>query len=172
MNRTTKGALETLQSPYFFSKLRSVFSQTGLEGEQKAAIALFFVMASRFFSNPLRLFIRQKTEGSAKYIFQRVAQLLPSELSASIARRERWLAFKKSSIQRVVYIPPWDEVEATEEKADFEICENQLARVLPLQEEGRITEKKEAVETSFVCISAREMPELNRRSRWLTMTGE
>jgi hypothetical protein len=77
MNGVEKAALKTLQSPFFFSRLKDVLREIGLEGEEKAGIAVYFSATSRFLSNPLRVFVEQQTEGSAKYIFRSVAQLLP-----------------------------------------------------------------------------------------------
>jgi hypothetical protein len=169
MNGVEKAALEILQSPFFFSRLKDVLREIGLEGEEKAGIAVYFGATSRFLSNPLRVFVEQQTEGSAKYIFRSVAQLLPVASSFSVARDERWQEFKKSPSERVIYIAPCDESPASQEDTRFEIEGNRVTRVVQLKSNTRTTEMRDDVESSFACVSARGLPEFKQRSRWLTL---
>jgi hypothetical protein len=169
MNGVEKAALKTLQSPFFFSRLKDMLREIGLEGEERAGIAIYFSATSRFLSNPLRVFVEQQTEGSAKYIFRSVAQLLPVASSFSVARDERWKEFKKSPSERVIYIEPCDESPASQEDTRFEIEGNRVTRVVQLKSNTRTTEMRDDVESSFACVSARGLPEFKQRSRWLTL---
>ena len=74
--RPEGSALETLRPKTFFDFLRGTMRDLGLGGEEALGIGVYFVAVSSFQSYPLRLEIQEKTEGTAKYILQKVSNLL------------------------------------------------------------------------------------------------
>lgn len=151
----------------FFGALRAALRRAGLaEGELKFGIGFFFVLVSRFMQNPLRLYVNQKSKGNAKYLLLRVAQLLApgTVIPMSGECDKAWSRFENAPAQRVVFIPPWDELAA---RASFDVRENQLTRSVPVVIDGRDVDKCETVEGSFACISGEYPDDLKNRPRWL-----
>ena len=143
----------------------------GLAGEEKFGVGVYFVAASRFFQNPLRLCIQEQTEGGANYIVRRVAKLLKPGSFVELAPDsvEAWHGFTEKPAQKVVYLPDGDGACGRENFTRFEITQNQISRVVPVKREGRLVEKREDVEASFACISTDHRDWMHDSSRWLTM---
>jgi hypothetical protein len=78
MNPTTQDALAMLRSlsPDFFAHLRGALTRTGLPGDEKFGVGVFFALMSRFRPHPLRLVIQETTAGGAKYLVRRLAPFL------------------------------------------------------------------------------------------------
>jgi len=169
MKGVRKAALEMLRSPQFFDKLRAAL-RVGLPGEEVLGMGVFLVAASRFRPNPLRLLIREGTEGTASYIVRKVSQFLPpgSVVNLTPEDGEGWRRFAKDPQQKVVWVPEWNHW-GNGGSSHLEIGKNQLTRVTPVKRDERTIENREEIKGGFACISAEAPPEQNEQSRWLTL---
>jgi len=171
MRRETTPAFDMLRSLDFFTDLRTAMRGVGLAGEEGFGVGVYFVVASRFLRNPLRLCVQDQTEGGANYVVRRVAKLLRSgsfvELSSD--SDEAWHDFTRNPTHKVVYLPDGDGAWGKESSVRFEIAQNQISRIAPVKRAGRVVEEREDVETAFACISTDHRDWMRDSSRWLTM---
>jgi hypothetical protein len=165
------GALNMLRPPDFFTHLRGVLTRVGLAGEEKYGVGVFFVATSRVLRNPLRLCVREKTEGGANYVVRRVAKLLEpgSFVELSPSKDQSWSRFAKNPEHMAVYLPEGKGAWSMPRQVRLEIAEHQLGRVVPVERDGRVVEERVDIEAPFACISAEYRADLNNASRWLTM---
>jgi len=159
MNAERTRAFKMLSSHDWFSYLRGTMSRTGLAKEEKYGTAVFFVACSRFRPNPLRLFIREKTKGATNYLMTRVAKFMPlgSVIAVCAKQNQSWSRFLDSPERKLVYVPDWTELSGNAGQVRIEIHENQLSRVTPVKQEGRVVENTEQVDAPFACISAHHL---------------
>jgi hypothetical protein len=171
MKHATTPAFDMLNSLDFFTDLRTAMRGVGLAGEEGFGVGVYFVAASRFFQNPLRLCVQEQTDGGANYVVRRVAKLLQpgSFVELPSDSIEAWRGFAKNPEQKVVYLPDGDGAWGKENSTRFEIAQNQISRVVPLKKDTRVVEKREEVEASFTCISTDHRDWMRDSSRWLTM---
>ena len=164
-------ALETLRPKTFFDFLRGTMRDLGLGGEEALGIGVYFVAVSSSQSYPLRLEIQEKTEGTAKYILQKVSNLLlpGSVITINADRDKDWAQFSAAHEQKIVFIPQWQQTREKGGYARLAIQQDRLIRAIGIEEEERVTENCEGVEAAFACISRDRFPEWKRRSRRLTM---
>jgi hypothetical protein len=169
MNGVKAAAVETLRSDNFFSVLRGALRTLGLAGREGwMGLAVYFVASSRFQAYPLRLEIRERTEGTAAYAVRRVSILLPpgSVVIITPGNDEEWARFAKAPGQKTVLIRQWE----TREKgglAQVDVQGNKIIRRKPVKTGDRFIEQLEEIEGRFACISG-ERP-WARNTRWLTM---
>ena len=171
MKHATTPAFDMLHSLDFFIDLRTAMRGVGLAGEEGFGVGVYFVAASRFFQNPLRLCVQEQTDGGTNYVVRRVTKLLQpgSFVELPSDSIEAWRDFAKSPEQKVVYLPDGDGAWGKENSIRFEIAQNQISRVVPVKRDGRVVEKREEVEASFTCISTDHRDWMRDSSRWLTM---
>ena len=72
-------ALQFLQSPELVKKSLLLISQSGLIGEQKNGLLLFFLYLSRFFDEPLHAIIFGRSGSGKTYLQTRISECLPEE---------------------------------------------------------------------------------------------
>jgi hypothetical protein len=170
MKGETTPAFDMLRSIDFFTELRTAMQGVGLAGEESFGVGVYFVAASRFFQNPLRLCVQEQTEGGANYVVRRVAKLLQPESFVELPSDpiEAWRGFAKKPAQKVVYLPDGDGAWHKENSKRFEIAQNQISRVVPVKRGGRVVEEREDVEAAFACISTDHRDWMRDSSRWLT----
>jgi hypothetical protein len=171
MKHATIPAFDMLRSLDFFTDLRIAMQRVGLAGEESFGVGVYFVAASRFFQNPLRLCVQEQTDGGANYVVRRVATLLQpgSFVELPSDSIEAWRGFRKSPAQKVVYLSDGDGACDMENSVRFEIVQNQISRVVPVKKDKRVVEEREDVEASFTCISSDHRDWMRNSSRWLTM---
>ena len=164
-------ALEMLRSVDFFTHLQGVLTRAGLAGEEKYGVGIYFVATSRILRNPLRLCVRETTEGGANYVVRKVARLLEpgSFLEISPGMAQAWGRFAKNPNHVAVYLPGCDGSRKMARPVWMEVAENQLSRVVPVERDGRVVEERQDIQAPFACISAEQQPEMYKASRWLTM---
>ena len=171
MKHATTPAFDMLHSLDFFTDLRTAMRGVGLAGEESFGVGVYFVAASRFFQNPLRLCVQEQTDGGANYVVRRVAKLLQPgsfvELPADSI--EAWHGFRKNPAHKVLYLPDGNGAWGKEDSIRFEIAQNQISRVAPVKRDGRVVEKRDDVEAPFACISSDHRDWMRDSSRWLTM---
>ena len=172
MKRETTPAFDMLRSLDFFTHLRTALGGVGLAGEEDFGVGVYFVAASRFFQNPLRLCVQEQTEGGANYVVRRAAKLLKPGSFVELAPDsvEAWNGFTEKPAQKVVYLADGDGACGRENSTRFELTQNQISRVVPVKRDGRLVEKREDVEASFACISTDHRDWMRDSSRWLTMS--
>jgi hypothetical protein len=170
MKRATIPAFE--RPLEFFTNLRVAMREVGLAGEESFGVGVYFVAASRFFQNPLRLCVQEQTDGGANYVVRRVARLLNPKSFVELAPDsvEAWHGFTKKPAHKMVYIPDGDGAWDMENSTRFEIAQNQISRVVPVKRDGRVVEERDDVEASFACISTEHRDWRRDSSRWLTMS--
>jgi hypothetical protein len=171
MKRETIPALDMLRSLDFFTDLRTAMQKIGLDGEESFGLGVYFVAASRFLQNPLRLCVQEQTEGGANYVVRHVVKLLQPRSFVELPSDsiEVWRGFRKSPAQKLVYLSDGDGAWGKENSTRFEISQNQIGRVVPLKKDKRVVEEREDVEGSFACISSEHRDWRRDSSRWLTM---
>jgi hypothetical protein len=171
MKHATTPAFDMLRSLDFFTELRTALGRVGLAGEEGFGVGVYFVEASRFFPNPLRLCVQEQTDGGANYVVRRAAKLLQpgSFVELPSDSVQAWSGFTKNPARKVVYLPDGDGACGRESSTRFEITQNQISRVVPVKRDGRIVEKREDVEVAFACISTDHRDWMRDSSRWLTM---
>ena len=171
MKHATTPVFDMLHSLDFFTDLRTALGRVGLAGEEGFGVGVYFVAASRFFQNPLRICIQEQTDGGANYVVRRVAKLLQpgSFVELPSDSVEAWNGFTKKPAQKVVYLPDGDGACGRENSIRFELAQNQISRVVPVTRDGRVVEKGEEVEAAFACISTDHRDWRRDSSRWLTM---
>jgi hypothetical protein len=156
----------------FFTHLRAAMRDVGLVGEESFGVGVYFVAASRFFQNPLRLCVQEQTDGGANYLVRRVARLLKPKSFVELApdSAEAWRGFTKKPAHKVAYIPYGDGAWGVENSTRFEVAQNQISRVVPVERDGRVVEERDDVEAAFACISTDHRDWRRDSSRWLTMS--
>jgi hypothetical protein len=171
MKRETTPVFDMLHSLDFFTDLRTALGGVGLAGEESLGVGVYFVAASRFFQNPLRLCVQEQTDGGANYVVRRAAKLLKpgSFVELALDSIEVWRGFRNSPAQKVVYLSDGDGAWGKENSIRFEIVQNQISRVVLVRRDGRVAEKREDVEAAFACISTDHRDWMRDSSRWLTM---
>jgi hypothetical protein len=155
----------------FFTHLRIAMQGVGLDGEESFGLGVYFVAASRFFQNPLRLCVQEQTDGGANYVVRRVAKLLQpgSFVELPSDSIEVWRGFRKKPGHKVLYLPDGDGARGKENSTRFEIVQNQISRVVPVKRDKRVVEEREDVEAAFACISSNHRDWMRDSFRWLTM---
>ena len=155
MKRETTPVFDMLRSLDFFTDLRTAMRRVGLAGEESFGVGVYFVAASRFFQNPLRLCVEEQTEGGANYVVRRAAKLLQPKSFVELAADsvEAWHGFTKKPAHKVAYLPDGDGAWGKENSTRFEVAQNQIGRVVPVKRDGRVVEERDDVEASFACIS-------------------
>jgi hypothetical protein len=171
MRHATIPAFDMSHPLDFFTHLRTAMRGVGLAGEESFGVGVYFVAASRFFQNPLRLCVQQQTDGGANYVVRRVARLLKPKSFVELAPDsvEAWHGFTKKPAHKVVYIPDGDGAWGMENATRFEIAQNQISRVVPVKRDGRVVEERDDIEAAFACISTDHRDWRRDSSRWLTM---
>jgi hypothetical protein len=170
---TTKAALAMLrsQSPDFFALLRGALTRTGLPGEEKFGVGVFFALMSRFRPNPLRLVIQESTEGSAKYLLRAVSKLLETGTVRDVFSEGGWSQFAPYPARKVAYVPQWSD--SSRQGTRLEISGNRLTRTLQREHDHRIVETPHTAEAPFVCVSPQHpvghFGEPESLQRWLTI---
>ena len=173
MDPTTKAALAMLrsQSPDFFALLRGALTRTGLPGEEKFGVGVFFALMSRFRPNPLRLVIQESTEGSAKYLLRAVSKLLETGTVRDVFSEGGWSQFAPYPARKVAYVPQWSD--SSRQGTRLEISGNRLTRTLQREHDHRIVETPHTAEAPFVCVSPQHpvgrFGEPEGMQRWLTI---
>ena len=74
-----QAAQKFLQSPDLVKNTLSMISQSGLIGEQKNGLLLFFLYLSRFFDEPLHAIIFGRSGSGKTYLQTKVSECLPEE---------------------------------------------------------------------------------------------
>ena len=74
-----RAAEKFLQSPDLVKNTLSMISQSGLIGEQKNGLLLFFLYLSRFFDEPLHAIIFGRSGSGKTYLQTKVSECLPEE---------------------------------------------------------------------------------------------
>ena len=171
MKAVTKTALAMLASADFFTQLRGALTRAGLRGEENSGIGLFFAFTSRFRPNPLRVAIREATQGSAKYQVRMVSKLLGKDQSLDVYSERGWSRFAKSPNSSLAFVPTWSDHSA--EGIRLELEGNLLTRVVTSRCHDRIVEAPQVVAAPFVCVS-NEYPrtrygERGDGTRWLSI---
>jgi len=72
-------AMKFLQSPELVKSTLALISQSGLIGEQKNGLLLFFLYLSRFFDEPLHAIIFGKSGSGKTYLQTKISECLPEE---------------------------------------------------------------------------------------------
>jgi hypothetical protein len=171
MKHATTPAFDMLRSLDFFTHLRTAMQGVGLAGEESFGVGIYFVAASRFFQNPLRLCIQEQTDGGANYVVRRMVKLLQpgSFVELPSDSIEAWHGFTKKPAHKVLYLPDGNGTRDKENSTRFEIAQNQISRVVPVKKDKRVVEEREDVQVSFACISSDHRGWMRDSSRWLTM---
>jgi hypothetical protein len=171
MKHETTPEFYMLRSLDFFTDLRTAMRGVGMAGEEGFGMGVFFVAASRFFQNPLRLCIREQTDGGANYVVRRSAKLLEPESLVELRPDsvQAWHDFTKKPAHKLVYLPDGDGAWGKENSTRFEIAQNEISRVVPVKRERRVVEKREDVEAGFTCISTDHRDWMRDSSRWFSM---
>lgn len=166
--------LPMLKTVDFFAELRSAMRKLGLAGEEKFGLGAWFVALSAVFRNPLRLHIREQSQGAANYIVRCVAKLMPPDqyVELSPAGEETWDRFKENAQHKVVYLPEGDSSVSEGTSIRFEIFDRGISRVTPVKRNGRIVEKYDRVEAAIAVVSANHGFDHDYAPRWLTVTLE
>jgi hypothetical protein len=173
MNTARAAALAMLRSPSpdFFGQLRGALARTGLTGEEKFGVGVFFAVLTRFRPRPLRLAIHESTEGGAKYLLRAVSKLLEPGTVHDVFAESGWSRFAADPAHTVAYVPRWSE--RSRAGARLEIEGNRLSHIYLRERAGRIVETPHTVEAPFVCVAS-QYPEVHfgdpgGLQRWLTM---
>lgn len=167
-NKHAKEALECIQSPDFFARLRGALMRTGLSPDEAVfGVGAFFAMISRFRPSPLRVAINEKTAGGAKYFVRCVKQLLHPETVCGVCLEQHWSRFAKDPNHRVVYVQKWRD--GSPENIRFETNGDQISRISERMCGGRIIETPEMVDGRFTCFSEEYPWESPDKLRWLTI---
>jgi|SRR5580658_474101 hypothetical protein len=153
MNPTTQDALAMLRSlsPDFFAHLRGALTRTGLPGDEKFGVGVFFALMSRFRPHPLRLVIQETTAGGAKYLVRRLAPFLQPGTICGVSSDRGWSSFAADPAYRLAYVSEW--FDSSRDNTRIEISEDRLTCILQREHDGRIVETPHPVEAPFVCIS-------------------
>ncbi|WP_083867601.1 CHC2 zinc finger domain-containing protein, partial [Fulvivirga imtechensis] len=72
-------AMKFLKSPELVKKTLTLVSQSGLIGEQKNGLLLFFLYLSRFFDEPLHAIIFGRSGSGKTYLQTKISECLPEE---------------------------------------------------------------------------------------------
>jgi hypothetical protein len=171
MNPITKASLAMLRSPDFFTQLRGALARVGLRREETFGVGLFLALISRFRPNPLRVVIREASEGAAKYQVRAVSKLLGDEQILDVHSERGWSRFAKSPKSALTFVPTWSDHSA--EGTRLEIEGNLLTRVITSRFHDRIVETPHVITAPFVCVSS-EYPRgrfggRGDGTRWLSM---
>jgi hypothetical protein len=173
MNTARAAALAMLRSPSpdFFGQLRGALTRTGLAGEEKFGVGMFFIVLSRFRPNPMRLVIQETTDGGAKYLLRAVSKLLETGTVRDVLSEGGWLRFAADPAHSIAYVPQWSD--SLREGTRLEIESNLLRHIYLRERGGRIVETPHIVEAPFACVSPQRpfgsFGEPERLQRWLTM---
>jgi hypothetical protein len=171
MKSVTKAALAMLSSPDFFNQLRGALARSGLRGEERFGVGLFLALTSRLRPNPLRVAIREASDGSAKYQVRAVSKLLGEEQILDVHWERGWAHFAKSPKSSLAFVSTWSDYST--EGIRLELKGNLMTRVVMRSYQGRVVETPQAIAAPFVCVSP-EYPrsrygERGDGTRWLSM---
>jgi hypothetical protein len=171
MKAVIKTALAMLGSADFFNHLRGALARVGLRGEETFGVGLFLALTSRFRPNPLRVAIREASEGAAKYQMRAVSKLLGEEQILDVHSELGWARFAKSPKSSLAFVSTWSDYSA--EGIRLELKGNLMTRVVMRSCQDRIVETPQAIAAPFVCVSP-EYPrgrfdERGDGTRWLSI---
>lgn len=170
-NAARDSALQMLRSIDFFAILRGALRSLGLAGQEEAmGVGVFFAAVSRFQAYPLRVQVREQTEGTAAHILRKVEKLLPPESVVTLRPTpdEEWDRFTEAPNQKLVFVPEWT-VDSGAGTTRLDVRSDYVIQRIPVTEEERVVEQFAEVHGRFACISVARPWEWGRHPRWLTM---
>lgn len=167
----TSAALQKLRSVDFFAMLRGALRNLGLTGKDELmGLGAYFVAVSRLQEHPLRVQVRERTDGTAVYVARKVGTLFPPDSLVAITPTddEGWARLAGSPDNKVVLISEW-EANTKARAAEVEVSRDQIIRRLQAKGEERYEERVETIKGKFAFISVARPFTPGRHPRWLTM---
>jgi len=139
-SNTSSTALDILKSHDFFSRLQGKLRSLGLAGwEIPLGVTTYFATVSRYQSYPLRIHIEERTKGTANYIVQSIAPILPPEdlIIMDPTDEQAWTRLEQSPNDKVLYVPQmiW---ETETEPFTIDVEDDRIIRQIPREEDGRV----------------------------------
>jgi hypothetical protein len=165
-------AQETLRSIHFFSHLRGALRGLGLAGwEERMGVGAYLSATSRLQDFPLRIQIRERTEGTAAHINRKVSNLLLPDSVVTIRPipDKEWDRLSEAPDEKLVFIPQW-KMETKGGPARLEVTGDRIVHAIPRKSDDRVVEHFSEIEGRFACISSERPWEMGRHPRWLTMS--
>ena len=155
LRRIRRAAHQLLESPDFFNEFLKTVHKLGLVGEQRNALVLLVVVASRVLERPLNVFVRGHSSAGKNWLVTRVLQLLPRSGLAEVtsASDQAWSYSGTDLRHRVLYIQERNEATGSVDPIRLLISEKKLVRKVTGFDHGKRITKTHVTHGPVAAIS-------------------
>lgn len=166
-------AMDLLQDPDFFGKLRRVIERAGIVGEVRNAVALFIIAISSLLERPLSAILKGRSSTGKNKVASGVLRLLPESAIQEITSSSRtaWNYAGDDFKHRVVYLQERNDAAGAVHPVRLLISEGKLVRTVTVRKGPKLVTEKFEAEGPIASISTttRDRIEIDDETRHVSL---
>jgi hypothetical protein len=148
-------ALELLQDPDFFGKLRDALKRGGLVGEERNGLVIFVNAISALLGRPINAIVKGVSSAGKNFLVSLVLRLIPETAIREITSSSRtaWNYSGEDFRHKIVYLQERNDAAGAVHPVRLLISEGRLIREVTVRQNGQWTKQRFVAEGPIAAIS-------------------